>query len=62
MYWYVVVSGTLEMMHVDPRDEKKVPLPHVGEGEKGSGGKDGGTEGGREGGREGGEGGREGEE
>ena len=24
MYWYVVVSGTLEMMHVDPRNEQQV--------------------------------------
>ena len=24
MYWYVVVSGTLDMLHVDSRDDKKV--------------------------------------
>jgi CRP-like cAMP-binding protein len=26
MYWYVVVSGTLDMMYVDPRNEHKTTL------------------------------------
>ena len=26
MYWYVVVSGTLDMLHVDPRNDQKVEL------------------------------------
>ena len=24
MYWYVVVTGTLDMLHVDPRNDQKV--------------------------------------
>ena len=35
MYWYVVVSGTLEMMHVDPRDEQKVQCVLVGDSVEG---------------------------
>ena len=35
MYWYVVVSGTLEMFNVDSRDDKK-----VGEGQREGEGKE----------------------
>ena len=41
MYWYVVVSGTLDMLHVDPHNNQQVTLQ---------------LEGGRGGRREGGEG------
>ena len=38
MYWYVVVSGTLEMLHVDPQDRQKVRRYPVHQGSRAGGG------------------------
>lgn len=37
MYWYVVVSGTLEMLHVDPHDKQKVRRYPVYQGSRAGG-------------------------